>query len=308
MKLEQAKEHGKRLYEAQFTLEECEERARIALTNLCTYFGDDNLSGEQALIKAEQVKRQILLCNEALTEYEKSAFAYKRLEESIDFDELTRIKQTVPPPKRSDNKIKFELDFYKNKQEIITIRLHEAEKKLEILKAVAKEPSEVYSRLAEKKNEYIAQKKRLEALEFAYDTLTEAGNDLRQGVSPKIAEFAKELLEKSSSGNYGNIISDNDMSLQVEVDGIPRNIDYLSSGTKDLVYIAFRYGLAKLLFRKEMPCLIFDDSFGRIDDTRLKTLLELINEISKETQTIILTCHKREMQMLSKNKYNKIIL
>jgi uncharacterized protein YhaN len=180
--------------------------------------------------------------------------------------------------------------------------------KLEVLKATAKEPAEVFARLDQTTNELLLEKRRFEALELAVQTLTEAGNDLRKGVSPRIAEYARELLEKASAGKYGSIIADKEMSLQLEIDGVPKSIDYLSSGTKDLVYVAFRYGLARLLFSDTLPTLIFDDSFGRIDDSRLKELLSLLGEISKTTQIMIFTCHTREQKMLSDYNVNNIIL
>ncbi len=301
-------EHERAKASAEFTEGECRKRYAEAINKAGEYFGDTSLEAKALFEKIIYEQRSLKICDEAWSEVEVSARSAKRLMESTDFEYLRKIKETVPPPEKTQPQIKRENDFLKNKQSILTARLHETETKLEVLKATAKEPAEVYARLAETEEALVLENRRFEALELAVQTLTEAGGDLRRGVSPKIAQYARELLEKASHGKYGAIIADKEMSLQLEIDGIPRSIDYLSSGTKDLVYVAFRYGLARLLFSDSLPTLIFDDSFGRIDDKRLRELLELIYELSGETQIMIFTCHKRESEMLSKHKINNIIL
>ncbi len=306
--IEKQEAHEKEKASAAFYENECRNRYAQAIDKAKEYFGDGSLEGKELFEKIIYEQKNLKICDEAWSEVEVLALSVKRLMESADFENLKKIKETVPPPKKTEAQIKRENDFLQNKQKVLTSQLHDCEMKLEVLKVAAKEPAEVYAKLTEIEEALTLENRRFDALELAILTLTEAGNDLRQGVSPKIAEYAKELLEKSSHGKYGSIIADKEMSLQLEIDGVPKSIDYLSSGTKDLVYVAFRYGLARLLFSDNIPTLIFDDSFGRIDDTRLKKLLELLGEISEKTQIMIFTCHTRESKMLSEYEYNNIIL
>lgn len=306
--IERHEQYEKEKASSAFYEAECRKRYSEAISNAKAYFGDEELEGKELFEKIIHEQKNLKVCDDAWGEVEVSALAVKRLMESADFEYLKKIKETVPPPTKTEAQIRRENDFLQNKQKVLTSQLHDCETKLEVLRATAKEPAEVYARLAQTEEELASENRRFEALELAILALTEAGDDLRRGVSPKIAQYAREILEKSSHGKYGLIIADKEMSLQLEIDGVPKSIDYLSSGTKDLVYVAFRYGLARLLFSDELPTLIFDDSFGRIDDTRLKELMSLLGEISKQTQIMIFTCHTREQNMLSEYEFNNIIL
>lgn len=306
--IEKSEQHEKEKVGAAFYESECRARYDEAVGRAKAYFADEALDGKELFETLILEQRSLKACDDAWNEVEVSARAVKRLMESADFEALKKIKETVAPPTKTEAQLRRENEFLQNKQRVLSSQLQDCKTKLEVLKVTAKEPAEVYARLKQTEEELVLENRRFEALELAINALTEAGNDLRQGVSPKIAEYAKELLLKASGGKYGSIIADKEMSLQLEIDGIPKSIDYLSSGTKDLVYVAFRYGLARLLFSDDLPTLIFDDSFGRIDDSRLKELLTLLGEISKTTQIMIFTCHTREQEMLSNYEFNKILL
>lgn len=306
--IEKREHYEKEKASAAFYESECRNRYVQSINRAKEYFVGEELEGKALFEKIIYEQKNLKACDEAWSEAEVSALAVKRLMESADFEALKRIKETVSPPTKTEAQIKRENDFLQNKQKVLTSQIHDCRTKLEVLKATAKEPAEVYASLAQTEEELINESRRYEALELAILSLTGAGEDLRCGVSPKIAEYAREILLKASNGRYGSIIADKEMNLQLEIDGVPKSIDYLSSGTKDLVYVAFRYGLARLLFAGTLPTLIFDDSFGRIDDVRLKELLSILGEISKKTQIMIFTCHTREQEMLSDYEINNIIL
>ena len=69
----------------------------------------------------------------------------------------------------------------------------------------------------------------------------------------------------------------------------------MSAGTQDIAYLSLRLALINLLFRKESPPLIFDESFTRLDDGRLRNVLRLLEKAAANgTQIIILTAQPRE--------------
>ena len=84
-------------------------------------------------------------------------------------------------------------------------------------------------------------------------------------------------------------------------DGITRNIATLSAGTSDIAYISLRIALAETLCKHKIPPFVFDESFTRLDDERLRACLDLIaRTFQNKGQAIIFTCHDRE-NMLAKN-------
>ena len=54
-----------------------------------------------------------------------------------------------------------------------------------------------------------------------------------------------------------------------------------------------------LLCKKSVPPFIFDESFARLDDTRLANTLELLYRLYGEYgQCLLFTCHGREREIM----------
>lgn len=138
--------------------------------------------------------------------------------------------------------------------------------------------------VAADKKKYKLIKKTKELLEASKNSLT--------------ARYMKPILD--SFKKYYNIISE-DITDKFSIDakinitanegGIPRRIDLLSEGTKDLVYICMRLALVDAMYTEEKPFILFDDPFVNFDDEKVAGSLKLLQEVSKEYQIIYFTCH-----------------
>jgi len=71
------------------------------------------------------------------------------------------------------------------------------------------------------------------------------------------------------------------------------DVQALSQGTLDLVYLAARLGLVRLVTGDRRPPLVFDDPFVTLDDARATRALDLLREISRDFQVIYLTTSDR---------------
>jgi len=72
-----------------------------------------------------------------------------------------------------------------------------------------------------------------------------------------------------------------------------------SDDASDLAYISLRLALIRLLYRSLRPALIFDESFSRLDDNRLKCALNVLFTAAAEgTQSIIFTSHTRDADIM----------
>src|SRR6185369_3622647 len=71
------------------------------------------------------------------------------------------------------------------------------------------------------------------------------------------------------------------------------DVTSLSQGTLDIVYLAARIGLVRLVTGDRRPPLVLDDPFVTLDDERAKRALELLKEISSDFQVIYLTTSTR---------------
>ena len=117
-------------------------------------------------------------------------------------------------------------------------------------------------------------------------------------------ETATRFLERSmdedvarvTGGRYRRVRID-DTNLDIEVfspekqDWVP--VSELSQGTLDVVYLAARLGLVRLVTGNRRPPLILDDPFVTLDDDRAPRALELLREIAGDFQVIYLTTSSR---------------
>lgn len=144
-------------------------------------------------------------------------------------------------------------------------------------------------------------------------------NDLEQTIEEmkqkcEILEMTKKFLETAkeqfSSHYLSNmkksfvqklkIISQKDIDVNLDVNlnvtineqGSAKEMNYFSTGYKDLIYISMRLSLADCLFEKEKPFIILDDPFANLDENKIKNALDLLNKLSEEYQIIYFVCHE----------------
>ncbi len=103
-------------------------------------------------------------------------------------------------------------------------------------------------------------------------------------------------LEQVTAGRYRRVRVD-DTNLGIEVFAPERNdwvaVESLSQGTLDLVYLAARIGLVRLVTGDRRPPLVLDDPFVTLDDVRATRALALLRRISADFQVIYLTTSDR---------------
>ena len=103
-------------------------------------------------------------------------------------------------------------------------------------------------------------------------------------------------VERITAGRYRRVAVD-DRTLDIRLHAPEKNdwvdVRTLSQGTLDLVYLAARLGLVRLVTGDRRPPLILDDPFVTLDDDRAMRALGLLREIAKDFQVIYLTCSNR---------------
>jgi uncharacterized protein YhaN len=103
-------------------------------------------------------------------------------------------------------------------------------------------------------------------------------------------------IARVTDGRYRRVRVD-DTNLGIDVfspekgDWVP--VTDLSQGTLDVVYLAARLGLVRLVTGDRRPPLVLDDPFVTLDDARAPRALELLREITADFQVIYLTTSNR---------------
>ncbi|MBE6607711.1 MAG: hypothetical protein E7633_04055 [Ruminococcaceae bacterium] len=151
---------------------------------------------------------------------------------------------------------------------------------------------------------------------LAIESLSNAAERLRRDVAPRLAKRASEMMSAETLGKYSLIGVNENLSLEYGTDTegignvVTREIDYLSEGTKDLAYISLRLALVEILYTKAKPPILFDESFARLDDTRLENTLSLVKDFSSSgSQVFVFTSQKRDAEIMKKvDEFSHILI
>lgn len=139
-------------------------------------------------------------------------------------------------------------------------------------------------------------------LEMALDSLEAANSQLQARFSPELNRRAGALMARLTGGKYEKVTLDRTLDAAAEERGglVPRPVLSLSQGTADQLYLAVRLAICSLVLPEEDPCpLVLDDALANFDDGRLTLALDLLRELAKERQILLLTCHGRERARLA---------
>ncbi len=189
--------------------------------------------------------------------------------------------------------VKLERDYNENAVSRITEAIHEQEVKRVKLMSQREDPAELAVKLDELEEEYKKEKTRYDACLLAMETLGRAGENVRESVVPRIRELAKIYLSSITGGKYDSVSVDGTFSVTVNAEGAYRELEYMSGGTADAVYLALRLALVRILYRTTMPPMIFDEAFAHMDDERAGSAVTMLTK-GNVPQSLLFTCQGRE--------------
>ncbi len=173
--------------------------------------------------------------------------------------------------------------------------LEEAEGELFTLKSRAIDPGELYSKIQANDARLEELKARHKAYFVALRAIENASDNLREAISPRLGEYATKLMEIMTNKKYTSFDVTSGLKVNFKDSlGADKSVDFLSSGTRDLAYIAVRMALVDMLYT-EKPPIIFDESFAHQDNIRAKSMMKAIKSLADDGhQSFIFTCRARE--------------
>ena len=120
---------------------------------------------------------------------------------------------------------------------------------------------------------------------------------------PSVLKHAGRYFDKITNGRYIHVIKKAEGNkLVVETpEGQQKSVNALSRGTAEQLYLSMRLAFIKEYADRvgTLP-LIVDDILVNFDPQRAKTTIRLLNEISKENQIIMFTCHPATLNLCKK--------
>lgn len=245
--------------------------------------------GSANSLKAEYDKQNSLLdqINTQLAPYSESEVR----ERAVSLGSVSKAEAENLPALRR------EAEFTEKQARSLEKRQAELERDLAGLYPSSEDPAALSDKLSAVKSEYAELKKRHAAYKLAYDKLSEAGEELRKSVAPRLAADAAQLLAHTTDGKYRGLGVGADLAMTADTEAGQKPLSALSAGTQDAAYLCLRLALISLLYRKSLPPIVFDESFVRQDDTRLMSFLKLIR--MHRQQSIIFTSNSREISVVN---------
>ena len=191
-----------------------------------------------------------------------------------------------------------------------SLKLHELELDKKNIAPKLEKLAEMEEDLEELNQKEIALNRDNESIELAKEILEIAYIKMKENVTPKFTKELSENIAKISDGKYENVRINDEQGIIVEKENgeyVPS--EKLSIGTIEQLYLSLRFSAIKELSQENMP-IILDEAFAYYDSQRLENILKYISEEFKQNQIIILTCSKREKEILEKLniKHKEILL
>ena len=100
-----------------------------------------------------------------------------------------------------------------------------------------------------------------------------------------------------------------DVNLNVKINeyGSNKEIDYFSTGYRDLIYICMRLSLIDSLFENEKPFIILDDPFVNLDEGKIANAIGLLNSLAKKYQIVYFVCHESRGLLYKKSNLKNAV-
>ena len=151
-------------------------------------------------------------------------------------------------------------------------------------------------RLASWRDELAALSRRNRVYEETLRSIERAEQTTMKTATRYLEQRMVRDLDRMTGGRYRRVRVD-DRSLAIEVYSPEKgdwvDVSVLSQGTLDVVYLAARIGLVRLVTGDRRPPLVFDDPLVTLDDDRAARALALLKELTGDFQVIYLTTSDR---------------
>lgn len=161
------------------------------------------------------------------------------------------------------------------------------------------DPAVLSARLEELADTLARRNLEYDALSLAMDTLQQANARLQERFSPQLNQLAGEYMARLTDHKYASVSLTRELDGSVRESGevLPHSALYLSRGTADQLYLSVRLAVCRLCL-PDRPPIFLDDALAAFDDQRLRLALGLLQELGKEQQLLLFSCHTREQELL----------
>lgn len=116
-----------------------------------------------------------------------------------------------------------------------------------------------------------------------------------KGYMGRVAQRLMRYLSMFDEKLAESVIMDVNFGIQFRNGTVTRELDYHSSGIRDMIWLCERFAVIEAVFGEEKPVIILDDPFVNLDDRMTQKALHLLSQVSENLQIIYMTCHHANM-------------
>ncbi|MFN0063699.1 MAG: AAA family ATPase [Myxococcaceae bacterium] len=136
--------------------------------------------------------------------------------------------------------------------------------------------------------------------------ILEARAEYDRRAQPKLMVRASRYASKLTEGRYTLVLPPDETSSELRVldaTGKAWAADALSRGTREQLYLAFRFALVEDFAERGVALpLVVDDVCVNFDDARGEAVAAVLRELSLRHQVVVFTCHARVRESLARQQ------
>jgi DNA repair exonuclease SbcCD ATPase subunit len=147
---------------------------------------------------------------------------------------------------------------------------------------------------------------RIEAIRLLHETVAKCKADTIAAVSKPVEDKASRTLQRIAGRRLRRIaIGDAFIPTAVMPGSIeePVDLDSLSGGEQEQLYLATRLALAEILGKDERQMVVLDDVLTATDAGRLARVMGVLEDAAQQLQILILTCHPERYRTLKNTQF-----
>ena len=146
-----------------------------------------------------------------------------------------------------------------------------------------------------------SEKLRMDALRLLYETVASCKAAAIAAVAAPVERAATRMLARVAGPRLGTLRLTEGFvpaGIQPEIMGAAVEVDNLSGGEQEQLFLVTRLALGQVLAREERQLVVLDDVLNATDTGRLARMLTLLEEAAQRLQIVILTCHPERYRAL----------
>lgn len=232
---------------------------------------------------------QQALANEILGNFKSLSELNKEL------DKLMELKEKTNPEKRP---VKYSVDDLKTKLGITREELAGVNRLLDEFFHDEDELADLEERLESARETLASINEDRKALSLTDELIRSAAESLRGNIFPVINEKMGKIISRITNGRHKMLLAGLGKTMNTDFNDNARTIWNFSDGTIDQMYLSLRLALTDAMSENESLPVFIDEAFAYYDEERIKSVFELLNDLSLDHQIIVFTCKESELEIV----------